>query len=309
LDWKAATGWVKTDLAPATGGGYNIYIYNQTANNYGVYNDVAVSDEGTNSVTRNIAPMQGFFVNATTEALGSGLGVDNDARVHSVQGWLKSEEPSSVRLTVTAPQNAGSDEVMFDFGHASNTGGAEKWFSLVNTAPSLYAVKDNVKYSIDFLSSVDNNSTIPVDFKAGVDGSYTMKATFSQNFGFVTLEDLSTGIRTDLRNTPVYAFNASTSDSPGRFLLHFAGVGISDPSAVVHPVSVYASGNTLVVTGKNGEPVRGELFVYTMMGQLLLNQQLSGSNPERISLDAAAGYYLVKVVCRDQVFSGKVFVR
>ncbi|MFZ4520116.1 MAG: T9SS type A sorting domain-containing protein [Bacteroidales bacterium] len=307
IDWKAAS-IVKSDLQVETGGGYNIYIYNQSANNYGVYNDIITGDDGTNLASRYIPSMQGFFVTAKEGTLGGGLVLKDAARVNNTHAWMKEEGSSSLVLKITAPQNAGSDETMITFGNASDLGGAGKWFSLVNTAPSLYTSKDGMKYSINFLSSVSNNPVVPADFKAGVDGSYAISARYNPGaFGQITLEDVVTGIKTELRNDAVYNFEATTSDPSNRFLLHFAGVGIGE-TTTPRPVSFYAVNNSICISNKTSEALAGNISVYSMMGQLMMQQPLSGINVVKMSINAATGYYLVKVVTNDKVYSGKVFI-
>ena len=89
IDWRASSGWTRSDLV-STGGGYDMWIWNPTANNYGVYNSADADGVGTNSVTRYIAPMQGYFVTASS---AGNLSMNNDVRVHDGAGnWFKSIE-------------------------------------------------------------------------------------------------------------------------------------------------------------------------------------------------------------------------
>ena len=68
LDWKASEGWtrdmLKNDADP--GPAYSMYIWNETAGNYGTFVTNGDDESGTNNVTRYIPPMQGFFVMAAT---------------------------------------------------------------------------------------------------------------------------------------------------------------------------------------------------------------------------------------------------
>ena len=68
IDWKAG-GWNRNSLQQ-TAGGYSVWIWNDTAYNYGVYNSAAIGDMGTLGVTRYIAPTQGFFVQAAQNEIG-----------------------------------------------------------------------------------------------------------------------------------------------------------------------------------------------------------------------------------------------
>ena len=309
IDWKSASGLNKDDLQTATGGGHNIYVYNQTANNYGVYNDAGLGDEGTNGTSRYIPPMQGFFVTAKTGAMGTGLGLANEARVHGSQPWLKNGDAKVCKLLVTAPQNAGKDEVVIEFGHPSDLGGAEKWFSFVNAAPTLYSEKAGEKYSISFLTTVDEHPEIPVAFKAGVDGTYALSAVFSSGFSSgILLEDLQTGKKADLGKSPDYLFNATTEDNPDRFVLRFFGAGEHEQPPAIDLVTVFARNHELVVISHTGQPMEGEVFVYNLMGELVGHQSLDRNSIARVEFHRTPGCYIVKLRMENRVIVRKIFI-
>jgi hypothetical protein len=107
--------------------------------------------------------------------------------------------------------------------------------------------------------------------------------------------------------TPVYDFSAATTDSPDRFLLHFAGTNGVGEKDVNNSYNVFTSGNSLMVldnTGKN----EGNVSVYNMMGQLVATSALNGNASCRLNLNVPVGYYLVKVISSDHAYSTKVFI-
>jgi len=120
------------------------------------------------------------------------------------------------------------------------------------------------------------------------------------------LLDKKTSTDHNLTLDPIYQFTAASGDDPNRFLLHFAGVGMGE-TATTSPVTVYTSGNVLHISS-TGAALTGTVYVYNMIGQLMLQQQLGGENPARININAGAGYYLVKVITAGNAFSGKVFI-
>ncbi|MBV5343695.1 hypothetical protein JZU68_08885 [bacterium] len=74
-------------MLETTGGGYNIWIWSNTANNYGVYNSADLTDSGTNFSTRYISPNMGFFVKASNAGT---FVFSNLARVSNESGsWLR----------------------------------------------------------------------------------------------------------------------------------------------------------------------------------------------------------------------------
>ncbi|HZK08428.1 MAG TPA: hypothetical protein VFC92_09525, partial [Bacteroidales bacterium] len=259
IDWKNRADLDKNNLKYEDNG-YTMYIWNDAVKNYGAYIDNASGDAGTNGVGRYIPPLQGFFVIAQSEV---GNFVFNDgARVHSNQLYMKSGNEEGFRLSVQAPENAGKDEILLDFGHEANQGGADKWYSMSANAPSLYLPSAEKDYSIRFLSSVDDNPLIPLSFKAGLDGEYSIKANFNTAaFTSVKLKDLQTGKIHDLIANPDYTFSATTGDDAKRFTLVFGAVGIDTPEAE-RDVQVYANGSILYLNSSSATPA--EIKVYNL---------------------------------------------
>ncbi|MEI8046937.1 MAG: T9SS type A sorting domain-containing protein [Bacteroidota bacterium] len=305
IDWKSATGWDKSKLA-VSGTSHNYYIWNDGVSQYGVYNDENSGDVGTNGVNRYIAPMQGFFVQT---ASAGDLSMTNAVRVHSSQAWLKSGGNEGFRLKVTAPENKGSDEILFELGHNSSLGGAAKWYSFVPTAPSLSTPKSGIEYSISFLETVTNETVIPVSFKAGIDGQYTINADLQQlPNAQVYLLDNKLVKTQNLSENPVYTFTASKNDDASRFVLHFGNVFGIYETANPQPVNVYSSNNTVYVAITKTGTVKGEVYVYNTLGQVLAHQNISG-DLTKINLVASTGYYLVKVITAESTYTAKVFVK
>jgi hypothetical protein len=301
IDWKSSPGIDKGDLVGYGEGGVSHYVWNESALNYGVYSDANEDDAGTNGASRYIAPMQGFFVVA---AVAGDFGIDNDARVHSTQAWLKSGNDNAFRLRVNAPASYGSDELLLEFGHNSSVGGAQKWNSLVSTAPGLFTTKEDANLSISYLSSVSENPMIPVAFKAGIDGNYSLTADFNTaSFSSVTLIDAKTSMTQNLNTNPVYSFNATTGDDLNRFTLHFGTLGIDNP-ATSSSISVYTHGETLYIGGLEA---KAEISVINLTGQVVMSSRTNGSGLH--SLNAAVlpkGVYVVSVISNGQAISRKV---
>ncbi len=302
IDWKNRTYLDKNNLKYEDNG-YTMYIWNDVVKNYGAYIDNASGDAGTNGVGRYIPPLQGFFVIAQTEV---GNFVFNDgARVHSNQVYMKSGNEEDFRLSVQAPENAGKDEILLDFGHEANQGGADKWYSMSANAPSLYLPSAEKDYSIRFLSSVDDNPLIPLSFKAGLDGEYSISANFNTAaFTSVKLKDLLTGKIYDLIANPDYTFSATTGDDAKRFTLVFGAVGIDTPEAE-RDVQVYANGSILYLNSSSATPA--EIKVYNLTGQLVMEGKAAANTLTTLNAGRlVSGIYLVNVIMNQEVVSHKV---
>ncbi|HET9571400.1 MAG TPA: hypothetical protein VFP20_08355 [Bacteroidales bacterium] len=300
MDWNSAVGFDRSML-DANGGGYFIWTWSTTANNYGVYNSSDADGVGTNNVTRYIAPMQAFFVKAATAGT---FAFHNAGRVHDgASVWLKSAQRSStpgVRLMVSS--TAGSDEIKFDFGYAVNQEGAVKLFSPVLTAPSLFMNCGGVEYSTRHLTDTKSNNYIPVNFKPGVSGQYTIKGMFDpSNVGSIILEDRQTGTMFNMDGGESYIFQASVSDAPERFVLHFGTITpiIDD----IRP-SIWMNEGELNVYLEN---MVGDftIRVSDVQGRQKFYKKMSGS--ERCSVPLySRGVYVVNVIGRVKSQSFKV---
>lgn len=298
INWSNADGFDRS-LLYLNGGGYDIWTWSTTSNNYGVYNSADVDGVGTNNVTQYIAPMQAFFVRAASAGTFT---FEDDARVHDgASVWLKSTEAiSSIWLSVTNPQ--GRDEVKMSFGNPTHEGGAMKLFSPVETAPSLYMNSRGQYYSTMRLSDPAKHKYVAVNFKSGSTGASTLRWKYDAGtMGTLYLQDRLTGTIVDLSSTDSYDFTATTSDVPERFVLHFGSVSPVDME--IHP-------NVWVSAGRLNVYLENMLGDYTMrvtdlQGRLVREEKMSGNEQCSVSL-FGRGVYLVTVFNGDKAQSIKV---
>jgi hypothetical protein len=294
IDWKAATGWDRSMLESA-GGGYDVWIWNDTANNYGVYNSASADDEGTLGVTRYIAPTQAFFVRVNQSG---NLTMNNQVRAHEGSGnWIKrnAENKNKLCIKVVCQSGKGADEVMIEFGHEA-TGGAVKKFSFVETAPSLYVPNSMRNFSMRLLRQPDDHPVQPLAFKAGVNGAYTLQASF-QSFAFETLilEDLRTGIRHNLLENPVYTFQADKNHNPARFVLHFREGNFANPHDAL-PAKIYSYNKTLYLDTRLLEPgTKCTLHIYDLTGRIIMEKNITCGGLKHIPMPGFSGIYIARL--------------
>ncbi|MCX6277039.1 MAG: hypothetical protein NT004_02950 [Bacteroidetes bacterium] len=109
------------------------------------------------------------------------------------------------------------------------------------------------------------------------------------------MNDLKTGASQDLTLNPVYTFTSAEGDNPNRFLITFSHVGIGE-NPITQPISLYTAGNSVYISSKTDAAPEGEVYIYNMIGQLIMQQKLSGDNITKISMNTSIGYYQVKVI-------------
>jgi hypothetical protein len=299
-DWQAASGWTRSILE-TSGSGFDMWIWNPSAANYGVVN--SASGSGTNGVTRYIAPMQGFFVRAVSTG---DLNITNSVRVHDGAGnWLKkSQGPdiNMVSINVKSEAGKGFDEVRLLFGSKRNEPGATKLFSHVLTAPSLYLPLQGENLSVRYLTDTIDNPMVPVMFKPGMDGEYSLQFSFDQDqFGTVVLEDRQHHLFQDLKTENRYSFKSCRTDDQSRFILHF--VSVENPGNIELQAPIYIAGNLLIIDLSmiNEET---EVMVCDIMGRPLLRKMIQGEALYELSINSETQMLIVRLknhngmVCR-----------
>ncbi len=289
IDWSATTGWSRSNLV-ASGGGYDMWIWNPSAGNYGTCN--SNSGSGTNGVNSNIDPMQGYFVRAA----GAGnLITGNAVRLHTGAGDWKSGElnPDRLDLVVQSSVDSSYDEVRLQFGFSADLIGTAKLFSPVLTAPSLYFSSGGANFTIQYLTSSIDHPLIPVLFVPGSDGHYTIHCNFDPaNFETVFLEDRQAKILQNMNANSLYAFNALKTDAANRFYLHFTSQ--TNQSENQLPASIYLEGSQLIVDLIN-VPLETDVIVYDVLGRKLYQQKLAGGITHTLNFNAGLRVYFVSL--------------
>lgn len=306
IDWKASNGWTRTSLA-SSGGGYNIWIWNPAANNYGVYNSADIDDTGTNSANRYIAPAQGFFVEASNTG---NLSMSNFARVSGgANNWFKNILMDVNKLSVCIKSDAGlgSDEVRINFGCYENEKGALKLFSRVLNAPSLYIPYFSDNLSVLNLTNTDENAIVPISFNAGNSGDYTIVCNFdSDKFDIVMLEDCKTHYIQNMKTKQTYNFRAEKSDSKNRFKLHFGAV-VGDFGKEL-PARIYSYGPHLII---DLSLVTNEttVTVCDIMGRILLQGNYIGETQHNIPFNINNQILIVYLKNPSGSICKKIFIK
>jgi hypothetical protein len=306
IDWKASSGWTRSNLLDS-GGGYDMWIWNPATSNYGVYNSLAAT--GTNGISNFIAPMQGFFVRADSNA---SVQMTNDIRVHTnASNWFKPsadknyENPENIKIKIASQSKLGSDEVLLQFGAASNQAGAAKLYSTIKTAPSAYLTSGEQELTVRYLTNTTNNPIIPLAFKPGSDGDYTMTIDFdAANYDFVVLEDTKTKVTHDLKDNATYAFKATVTDAFDRFLLHFEAVPITNNTL---PILMYYNGNEIVFDALL-VPDETTVIIFDILGRKILEKKIRGKTIHYLPFSNKNQVFIVKAVSAGLSRITKIFV-
>jgi hypothetical protein len=292
IDWEAASGWTKTNVAAST------YRFSPSDGNWAIWNGTT----GTLGATQYIASGQGFFVSVNDDGSTTGsLGFSNGIRVHDNTTFYKEEPADIVKLKVSG--NNYSDETAVYFREEATTGfddqmDAHNLSSFFETAPDIYSTA-NGGMAINVLPEV---TSVPMNVKVGVEsGTFTIETISNGEFSNLYLEDISTGVITDL-NKDSYTFDYI----PGiesRFVLHFGPLGVDNNTESVY--NIYSFNKEVYVAVPLN--TTGTITAYDMMGQEVTGSTIS-STVNTITLEKG-GYYVVKVVGNNGVSTKKVFIK
>ena len=294
IDWKATSGWSRENLI-SSGGGYDMWIWNQAVNNYGIYN--SLGETGTNGVTQYIAPAQGYFIRAISNGA---INMTNDVRINNgASNWLKGKknETNDLKIGVMSNEGHGSDEVLLQFGSLTNEDGALKFFSQNEEAPSLYLKSLDQELSVRYLTNTVENSIIPLHFAPGQDGSYVLSVnTESTLFDILLLEDKKTEVISDLKINTKYEFTGFRSDAVDRFVLHFKDITEESENL---PASIFYDGNEVNVdlTMVNEET---DIEVFDMLGRLLLTKKGAGKMIHRFNIHPKHAVYIIIATSKEK---------
>ncbi|MEI7724795.1 MAG: T9SS type A sorting domain-containing protein [Bacteroidota bacterium] len=285
--------------------GWSLNHINTTAK---IWNESSASYHDV--LTGEIIPALNGFMVQVVDGFGgtNSLTIPTSARTHNATGWYKSTDNPTIVLLAHDLTGQTAQESIIRFSNEATAGFDPAFDShfLPGYAPLFYSVAGTDQLSTNALPQSGGNVQIPFSFVKNDGASFTIEAKKITDInGPVILKDLKTNTTQDLTVKPVYSFTSSASDDPNRFLLTFSHVGIGE-NTNIQPISVYTTGNSVYVSNKTGSTA-GTVYVYNMMGQLIMQQKLT-SDLTAISVKAGTGYYLVKVISGNQVFSGKVFI-
>ena len=261
-------------------------------------NYLTMNDEGSGFVTHNgvmllnIAPMQGFFVEATAE--GQHLIADVGGTIGG-GGNEPGYDLSRGNLNIKVNHNDHlMDNAIVSFGNANTM----KKFYLRNNTTRVFVPEGNREMAI--VRSA-NQGEMPVNFKAAENGTYSLSVNAeSMEMNYLHLIDNITGADIDLLQTPNYTFEASTNDYASRFRLVFsANEGTSTNSENF----AYYNGSTWTVSNI-GEAT---LQVVDMMGRVLSSKTVSGN--AEINVNQTAGVYMLRLVNGENVKTQKIVVK
>ncbi|MBN2778686.1 MAG: T9SS type A sorting domain-containing protein [Bacteroidales bacterium] len=292
IDWDAASGWTKTNLANA------VYVWNGTQ--YATY----IGGVGANGGSRYIAPTQGFFVQATSA--GASLTMNNDVRVHNSVSYLKeTNEPTDIiRLNITA--NGYSDETVL----ALRQGSLNEFDPMtdavklagISDAPMVYTTKDDgAPLAINCVNSIYNLMDKVVSMNYAQEGEHILNwnSNLSQP-NHLAIYDMVQNVFIPQNSN--YAFFASYNDPYDRFTFVDNTLAAENINSIQNYVLICEK-ELKIVNIESSKALRYN--IYNTCGKIVLSSAAQSCDISGL----APGIYNVVLEMGEEIHTQKVFIR
>ncbi len=260
-----------------------------------------------------IPPTQGFYVKAN--AASPSMTIPNNARVHTSNSFYKDGdiEDDIFTIKITGTSNSYYDQITLGLNNEAtdNFDGQFDAYQLkgLEEAPQLYSYNQDAKFSVDLFPEFSGNKSIPLGIETGTPGEFTLNVEnleyFNQDID-VYLEDKVSSSVINLRQNSEYTFFTEDGTNESRFVLHFnSGLSGVEPDVVVNDISIYSFDNIVYIDYQFEET--GEMTIYDISGRIVATYSVNQGLNE-INLKVDRGYYIVKVISRENVKTQKIYI-
>lgn len=287
IDWDAATGWTKTNIAST------IYVWNP------VYKDYKVYQSGVGGGWSNkIASSQAFWVKATGP--NPVLAATENVKVQTSSTFYKLNANITDALTLRIANNLDTnrfDEAYIRFVAGSNPNYEDNYDShrLISSSSLVPNIStkssDSVLLAINAMGELDESFVVPVVVRTNATGTFKFSMPDLGDFPAstcVVLEDTQLGTFTNLRTDTYTCTINSTTSANARFKLRV------DPPVKITPANptCNAEGNgQIVASGQANGP-----WTYTWKDQSgnIVKQTPATMNPDTLQ-NLTSGNYSVTI--------------
>ena len=239
----------------------------------------------TDDVAEGIAPMGAVFIDVANTEYPI-MGTPYFVKYGGIGNKVK-----ALSMTVTRDRGNVIDKATLRFDNGS---GLRK-LQLNPNHTKVYMTMDGQDYAV---LRAPEMGEMPVSFKAENNGTYTLNfASKEVSFNYLHLIDNMTGADVDLLQTPVYTFDAQTTDYASRFKLVFATGNNSEDS-----FAFFSNGSFVI--NNDGEAT---LQVIDVMGRILKSETINGS--ANVNVNAAPGVYMLRLINGSNMKVQKVIVK
>jgi hypothetical protein len=326
LDW---------DMVGKTNVSTTIYVRTALGSNYNVletynsFDQIGTSISGA-PMTKDIAPMQGFWVKVTTDGQTGSLAMDNSMRSHQANGaGLRSSAqdfPAFLRFNMFDGEN--KDQVILFMSPDASTSldehDSEKM--IATGSAQFYSTVNAKKLVINGMKNVKAKTSVPLTLDLPLSKSYTFQAEeMNIEDGLILLEDKQEGVIQDLTINPVYSFFGNAGINSTRFVIHFhlpfpafgtfdfeaneLSANNTDLSFETSDITIFSNGKGQIsVSLPSTEMKDAHLEVIDASGRTKLKKKLIEKETVT-NLDICSGIYYIRVSSSQNIKLQKIFIQ
>ena len=322
--------WVRTNDAMNGNGAMTFDTYNATADagtGSGWQTPIGTSQSSIDVITRWIAPMQGFWVKASSPSNPGTLKYNYAMAEANVSGagQLRTTSPLTGLARINVTFGNQTDQMIAALSpYASNSYedyDSEKMFT--SGVVQLYAPNSGKKLVINTLKNNKTKVSMPLTVECPGAGWYNFNlAELRLDNGVFFLEDKLNGEMKDLTIDSNYQFYANSGILQNRFILHFhlpsEIVNVSGPTSLEDLVSE-SQNATIVITSTGSGKVTVELDqvddftssavrVSDLNGRIIDSFMSDGKSFD-FQIERGQGAYIIEVTNGLTVEKKKIFVQ
>jgi hypothetical protein len=154
------------------------------------------------------------------------------------------------------------------------------------------------------------NMTVPMSYTFSWEANNLITVSGIESFNQGTqvfLEDKKMGQMQDLVLNPEYQFTSKPDDNAGRFVLHFtkSAIGIDEKNA---GFQIYSFEDYVYVKNLVKGATNGHVWIYDLTGRTVFNADLKDFTINKFNPGVNEGYYVVRVITKDGVYTQKVYL-
>jgi len=228
-----------------------------------------------------------------------------------------------ISIRVEGGQQGYIDELIIYFLEDATTGYDEefesiKWYSFFPDATMIWSIaSDETELAINAMPLhclYSGLTSIPIHFQCGYNEQYTLTFSGMDDFEYPTefwLEDLCTDDDwfSINRDSDTYTFSGCVGDSSiNRFVMHFMDpTGIEINPNPVEDIHIYATANYANIETDLPELIR-DIEIFDLVGNEIYKGHAGSDKLQKIYVSSQHGYYFVKVLTNNHVFTKKIFI-
>jgi hypothetical protein len=281
---------------------------------YNANSGVGTNNNGNGALNKYVAPFQAIWLRVNANIDEGTLALNNSMRSHQNGNVLKSNSDQEIIRLHLSNGSVYDETVIYMHPNANNDLDAFDSQKMMDEHHQLFSVEAGSKLVLNGIENASVKESVQLGIKIDYSGNYSINANELNTMENVVLEDKKENKLQDLKANPRYVFTTTQGEDLNRFVLHFnkkVDQATSNQLAqnMNDEVRIFAfNGNQVKVIIDDKAYENANINVYNMLGALVSSQRAE-SRENILSLNVAAGIYMVELVSKEKVTTQKVMIK